>query len=133
MDNLVTLDTLRIERNKPRKCTCGDRRQYSVDKVNREVTCGCGLVWDAFDALLNVAEHYEEENRNHKHMYEQRNEWLKQKPFSVLFKKLERSYRRGEMLPNCPHCGEIFDYTELNGHTNAMFYRNRLKKQSEKQ
>lgn len=123
MDKIIVLDTLRIERNKPRKCTCGDRRQYSVDKVNREVACGCGIVWDAFEALLDVAVHYEDENRSHRLMNEQRQEWVKEKPHSVLFKRLERSYRRGEMLPSCPRCDQTFDFKDVNFFTNAQFYK----------
>ncbi|WP_239617289.1 hypothetical protein [Cohnella mopanensis] len=47
MGNIVQLDTIRIERHKPRKCTCDPyNKKFTVDTVNREVTCRCGLTVD---------------------------------------------------------------------------------------
>ena len=122
MNNIIILDTLRIDRNKPRKCTCTDRK-FTVDKNNREVTCECGMTEDPFEALLYLAEHYERLNRQHESLDEQRRQWIKEKPHSVVFKQLERSYRKGTMLPSCPECGQTFDYKDISGHTNAEYFR----------
>lgn len=129
-DKIITLDAIRLERHKPRKCTCGDERSFTVDKVNREITCGCGMVVDPFEAMLHLAEHYDYINRQHEAMDQQRREWIKQKPYSVIFKKLEQSYQRGKMLPTCPRCSQVFDYTEINGHVNAEYYRRWKAKQT---
>lgn len=123
-EKVITLDVIRIERHKPRKCTCDPyNMHFTVDKVNKEVTCECGMVVDPFDALQNLAEHYERLNDQQERMNEQRKQWLKEKPHSVLFKELERDYRRGTMLPECPRCNQPFDYTEIRGHINADYYR----------
>lgn len=123
-DNVVTLDVIRIERDKPRKCTCDPYDlHFTVDTVNKEVTCGCGMVVEPYTAIEYLARHYDRLNDQHKAMNEQRIQWQKEKPHSVLFKSLERDYQRGKMLPCCPRCQQPFDYKEINGHTNAEFYR----------
>lgn len=124
MDNIIQIDTIRIARNKPRKCTC-ESRKYTVDKVNREVTCECGIVHDPLEALIDIALHYERINEQHKALNEQRKEWLKQKPHSVLFKGLERSYRRGTMWACCPNCDQPFDFKSINSWVNAEFFKKR--------
>lgn len=121
-DNIILLDILRIQRNKPRKCTCKIRK-FTVDTVNREVTCGCGLIVDPFEALLYLATHYEHINEQHKALDDQRKEWIRQKPHSVIFKHLEQQYRRGKMLPFCPKCDSLFDFKEIKSWGNAEFYR----------
>ena len=131
MDNkIVTLDAIRLDRQKPRNCTCGDTKRFTVDKVNREITCGCGLVVDPFEAMLYLSQHYDYINKQHEAMDQQRREWMKQKPHSVIFKRLEQSYQRGKMLPTCPRCEQVFDYSEINGHVNADFYRKWKSKQT---
>ncbi|PAD73956.1 hypothetical protein [Paenibacillus campinasensis] len=121
-DKIIILDTIRIDRNKPRKCTCQGQRKFTVDTVNREITCGCGRPVDPFEAMADLAAHYERINRQHEAMNKQRKEWIRQKPHSVLFKQLEQSYRRGAMLPFCPRCGDVFDFTELTRFGSADFY-----------
>ncbi|MNW44645.1 hypothetical protein D3C74_218830 [compost metagenome] len=130
-DNIITLDVIRVERHKPRKCTCDHyNMHFTIDTVNKEITCECGMVVDPFDAIKNIAEHYERINRSQENMDAQRRQWLKEKPHSVIFKELERSYRKGTMLPECPRCHQPFDYTEIKGHINAEFYRHWKAKQS---
>lgn len=129
-EKIIILDTLRVERNKPRKCTCDPyNKHFTIDTVNKEVTCECGMTVEPFDALKYLAEHYERINEDHKRMNDQRKEWLKEKPHSVMFKRLEQSYRRGTMLPECPRCHQPFDYTEITGHINAEYYRHWKAKQ----
>lgn len=122
-DNIVVLDIIRIERNRPRKCTCQGHRNYTVDPVNREIICACGLVVDPFEAMLDLANRYEEIGRKHQALFEQQKEWISQKPHSVLFKRLEQSYRRGTMLPFCPHCNKMFDFNEVVSFGNAEIYK----------
>lgn len=124
MDNIVQLDIIRVERHKPRKCTCTVRK-FTVDTVNREITCGCGLTVDPFEAMKYIAEYYERINEQHKALHEQRKEWLKQKPHSVLFRNLEKHYTYGKMLPFCPNCDQLIDLTQLTRWGNAEFYRKR--------
>ncbi|MFE9279367.1 hypothetical protein ACPC37_34690 [Streptomyces griseoincarnatus] len=130
-DNVIKLDITRIDRNKPRKCTCDPLDlHFTIDTTNKEITCECGMTVDPFEALKYLAEHYERINNRQEQMDEQRREWLKEKPHSVMFKKLEREYQRGKMLPECPRCHQPFDYTEINGHINAEFYRRWKAKQA---
>ncbi|ATO50127.1 hypothetical protein P4V86_19340 [Brevibacillus laterosporus] len=121
-DKLIQLNFIRLERNKERKCTC-EFRKYTVDTVNREITCECGMVVDPFEAMLDMAKHYDHLNYQHRLMEEQRLQWFKEKPHSVLFKNLERSYQKGKMLPYCPSCQQLFDFKDVTGFGNAEFYR----------
>lgn len=133
MDNIILLDSLRIDRDKPRKCTCDPhKKKFTVDIVNREVTCGCGLVVDPYEAMEYLARYHDRLNEQHKGMLEQKKLWLKEKPHSVLFKKLERSYQRGEMLPSCPRCQQTFDFKDVTFFTNARFYRAMEAKETQK-
>lgn len=123
-DNIVQLDVIRIERNKHRNCTCDHHdKKFVVDSVNREVTCGCGLTVDPYEALEYLARHYDRINEQHKSMDEQRKQWAKEKPYSVLFKRLERDYQRGTMLPFCPNCNQLVDFKDMTRFGNAEFYR----------
>jgi len=122
LDNIIQIDAIRIARNKQRKCVCKVRK-FTVDRVNREVTCECGVLHDPFEALMDIALHYERINEQHKALDEQRKEWIKQKPHSVLFKDLERNYKRGEMWPCCPNCDRPFDFKDLNSWVNAEFFK----------
>lgn len=132
-DNIIQLDILRIERQKPRKCVCDqNNKKFTVDEVNREITCKCGLVVDPFEAMLYLAEHYENLNRQHMALREQGRQWLREKPHSVIFKNLERHYSKGTMLPYCPKCDKLFDYKDITAHGNAQFYR-RLEERNGKQ
>lgn len=124
MDNVIQLDMLRIDRNKPRKCTCDERKKkFMIDTVNREVTCECGMTVDPFEAIVYLGKYYERINEQQERMNEQRAQWKKEKPYSVLFKELERHYRRGEMMPNCPACQSAFDFKHISFWSNKMFFR----------
>lgn len=120
-DNIIQIDTVRIDRNKPRNCVCEDRH-FTIDTTNREVTCECGLVVDPFEALEYITKHYESINDKHRRLNDQAQQWMKEKPHSVMFKELERHYRRGIMLPFCPKCRDMFDYKDISSHGNAEFY-----------
>lgn len=122
MDEIISLDAIRIDRNVPRKCTC-ETKKFTVDIENREITCGCGMVTDPFEAMLYIAKYYERINRDHESLNEQRKQWLKEKPYSVIFKEMERHYQRGTMLPSCPNCDQLFDFKQLKSWHNAEFYR----------
>lgn len=124
MDNIIQIDAIRIERHKPRKCVCKDRK-YTIDSVNREITCECGIVHDPFEAMLDIAKYYERINEQHQRLAQQAQQWIKEKPHSVLFKSLERSYQRGTMLPFCPKCEQLFDFKEVTSFGNARFYKSR--------
>lgn len=127
-NNLLQLDVLRVERHKPRKCVCKVRR-FTIDTQNREITCGCGIVVDPFDAMCEVGTMHERANEQYKRMYNQMIQWQNEKPRGVMFKEMERMYKKGEMLPRCPSCNEAFDFKDLIRYTNKKFakleYRNK--------
>lgn len=126
MNNIIQIDVIRIERDKQRKCVCKDPH-YTVDTKNREITCDCGIAHDPFEVMKELAEHYERINRQHVALNEQAQRWHKEKPWGVLFKRLEQSYQRGTMLPTCPHCDNLFDFKELKFWGNAQFYQYKIK------
>lgn len=132
-ENVIHLDTLRLERNKPRKCTCDpNNRRFVIDTTNKQVECGCGLRVDPYEAIEDLAKRHKRLNEQQDQMYAQREQWMKEKPWSVLFKRLEQTYKKGTMLPTCPECGNTFDYKDIKAHTNAHFYKMWKSKQEEK-
>ena len=126
-ENIIILDHIRIDRQKPRKCTC-EVRKFTVDTVNREIECSCGITVDPFEAMLYLANNYERINQDHEKLHAQAQEWVHQKPYSVLFKELERGYQRGKMLPRCPECEQAFDFDHITSWVNAEFFRQMRKK-----
>lgn len=131
MDKIIQIDALRIERGITKKCTCKNRK-FAVDTVNREIKCECGIVIDPFEAMSYMATHYERINKQHVSLHEQSKKWIKQKPYSVLFKRLEQDYKKGKMLPYCPKCDQLFDFKDCTAFGNAEFYRKLEQKKSER-
>lgn len=123
-EKVISIDALRINRKISKKCTCKSMK-YTVDTVNREITCGCGTVVDPFEALRDMATNYDYINRQHQDLNEQRVKWLRQKPRSIIFKNLEQSERKGTMLPVCPNCRVPFEFNKVVSFVNAEFFRTR--------
>lgn len=121
-EKILSIDAIRIDRKKTRKCVCKERH-YTIDTVNRELTCECGIVTDPYEVLIDIYTHYDRIDRRHQELNEQRQEWLRTKPHSVMFKGLERNYSRGTMLPSCPKCDQMFDFKDITFWSNAEFYR----------
>lgn len=122
-DKIIQLDAIRLERNIPRKCTCKpEERRYIVDTTNREIKCQCGITHDPFEAMEQLAKNTERINERHRALQDQRKKWINEKPYSVLFKKLEQRYKRGAMLPCCPKCNLMFDFKEIDTFGSADFY-----------
>lgn len=123
-DNIIQLDAIRIERDAPRKCVCKpEERRYIVDTTNREIRCQCGVTHDPFEAMAQLARNHERINERHMALKQQREKWINEKPFGVLFKKLEQRYKRGKMLPYCPKCDQMFDFADIKSFGSAEFYR----------
>lgn len=120
-ENVIPITTLRINRNKNKKCTCGEsvggtkqHRRYEIDTTNRLILCAdCGVVVDPYDAIYDITTRWEEFSREVKSLYEQRKQILNWKPWLLPMRELERIYRGGEMLPCCPHCGRGIEAQEL--------------------
>jgi hypothetical protein len=123
-ENVLNFTTAKIVRNKQKLCQC-ERLSYELDMENRLVTCVfCGAYIDPFDALLNLA--YEPENLQAEmnEFIDRRNtalkkwrETMKRKPNMIIFKEMERNYRRRkrcQMLPLCPKCHEPFRFEDIN-------------------
>lgn len=112
-EKIVPITSLRIVRDKNKKCTCRNRA-FEVDTQNREVLCAdCGAVVDPYDAIKDIAVLYERFNREVESLYEQRKQILNWKPHLLPLRELERIYRGGSMLPCCPHCGRGIEAREL--------------------
>lgn len=121
-----------IRERKQKACKCKDRR-FCIDLTNRTVECSvCGQFIDPFEALCEIAE------RNDRYDYylkgrgeyaEELNKWFKNHKEPLTLKKLIENYRGG-MIPLCPKCGEVFDFTEITTWTAGDFYKKRLQEQT---
>ncbi|MDP5274330.1 hypothetical protein Q5Y73_09430, partial [Chengkuizengella sp. 2205SS18-9] len=70
------------------------------------------------------------------HLLEQRKQIENYKPHMVVFKELERSYRKrhGErMIPTCPNCSRGFRFEELSGWVNERFEKGLREKEKSKE
>jgi len=113
-DNVIPITTLRIKYDKKKKCTCRSTK-YEVDFQNKEVTCAdCGAIVQPFDAICNLAQHYDRLQSEVRNLLQQRKQIVDWKPWLLSMRKLERTYRGGDMLPCCPHCGRGIMAHELN-------------------
>ena len=130
-DKIIPISTLRIIRDKNKKCTCRNRKFY-IDTQNREITCQeCGAVIDPYDALLDIANHYERIEEEVNNLLAVRKQIVDYKPHLLAMRELERVYR-GDMLPCCPHCNRGIYAKELLVASTSKQYesRRRLKEES---
>jgi hypothetical protein len=112
-DKVIPITSLRIVRDKNKKCTCRNRK-FEVDTENKEIICmSCGAVVQPYDALYELAAYYERIEADVKRLLEQRRQILNWKPHLLPLRELERIYLGGSMLPCCPHCGRGIEAREL--------------------
>ena len=131
-DNVIPISTLRIIRDKNKKCTCRNRKFY-IATQNREITCQeCGAIIDPYDAMLDIANHYEQFGKEVDNLLTQRKQILDYKPHLLAMRELEKIYMGGKMLPCCPHCGRGIHAKELLVASTSKQYedRRRLKEES---
>ena len=80
-------------------------QKFVIDTVHGTVECeACGDTVSAFHALVAVAK---EESRFHNSidaLRRERDELSQYKPWLKAVRELERIWRGGTMLPQCPHC-----------------------------
>ena len=58
-DKIIPISTLRTNRDRNKKCTCRNRK-FEIDTQNKEILCQeCGTIVDPYDALFDIAMHYE--------------------------------------------------------------------------
>lgn len=127
-EKVVGIDQIRIARGIGKICKC-EKRKFVIDTDNRRVTCGgCGSIVDPYEAIYDIAYHYEEITRQVEHLLEQKREIAKYKPWLRVIKDLERRYRGHKMIPNCPRCDEPFYLEELNHWTGKQFADARIKR-----
>jgi hypothetical protein len=114
-DNIKRFDILKVEHGINKLCQCYGTPRYTLDTRNRLVYCDdCGAIVDPFEALSKVASHYEYFAEESQHMLEQRRQLLNWKPWLLVFRNLERSYRSKENLPCCPECKKPFYFEHIN-------------------
>jgi hypothetical protein len=117
-DNIKRIDVLRLEKAKQKPCEC-HTYHYDIDNANKLVYCrDCGAIVDPFQALWNLAYHYECLGDQVNSLLEQRKEIVNWKPWLLVFRKLESSYRSKENLPCCPECGKPFYFEQIRNWTN---------------
>jgi hypothetical protein len=135
-DKVVSINSLRIVRDKKKKCTCGGYggyRAFEIDTKNKEVLCvKCGAVVQPYDAICELADYYERLQADVKSLLEQRKQILNYKPHLLDIRKLERTYRGGTMLPACPHCGRGIQANEFNVSVNKEMELERRKFEGKK-
>lgn len=126
-DNVVPISMLRIKYGNPKKCTCANRK-YVIDHVNKEVLCAdCGVAFSPYDALVDIAQHYDRLNSQVQSLHEQKKQIANWKPHLLPLRELERVYRGGAMLPCCPHCHRGIEARELTSYVNKQMEMERRK------
>lgn len=127
-DNVKRIDVLRIEYGMKKLCQCNNPH-YMVDYQNKLVHCtDCKAIVDPFEALCNIARHYDNLGDQVEHLLKQRREIANYKPWLLVFRNLEREYRGKQMLPICPECKEPFYFEHINMWTNRKMHELRIKK-----
>lgn len=111
-ENVHRLEILRVERGIKKLCNCL-KPKFVIDTSNRLVYCKCGALVDPYDALYEVARHYDHIAEYTNHMIETRKQIDNYKPHLVVIKELETRYRRSKLWPTCPLCKGAFDLKEL--------------------
>ena len=131
-DKIIPISTLRINRDKTKICKCHNRK-FEIDTTNRIITCQeCGAIIHPYDALLDIASHYEQFGREVDNLLTQRKQILDYKPHLLVMRELEKIYMGGRMLPCCPHCSRGIYAKELLIASTSKQYedRRRLKEES---
>lgn len=114
------IDVLKVEYGKRKLCECSNPH-YEIDYVNKIVQCeDCGAIVEPFEALYNMAKHYERLGDQVEALLEQRREIAAYKPHLIVIKNLEREARAG-MIPYCPKCGKTFELDEISAWHNRKF------------
>ena len=130
-DKVIPISTLRINRDKNKKCTCRNRK-FEIDTQNREISCQeCGAVVDPYDALFDIASHYERFGKEVDNLLTQRKQILDYKPHLLVMRELEKIYMGGKMLPCCPHCSRGIYAKELLVASTSKQYENRRRLKEE--
>jgi len=103
-DKIIPISTLRINRDKNKKCTCRNRK-FEIDTQNKEILCQeCGAIVHPYDALFDIAMHYERLEEEVSNLLAVRKQIVDYKPHLLVMRELEKIYMGGRMLPCCPHC-----------------------------
>lgn len=119
-EKIKRIDVLKVEYGKRKLCECRNPH-YEIDYVNKIVQCeDCGAIVEPFEALYNMAKHYERLGDQVEALLEQRREIAAYKPHLIVIKNLERETRAG-MIPYCPKCGEMFELDEITAWHNRKF------------
>lgn len=127
---LIHLDIVRTNWNFQKKCKCTDRK-FVIDPRNREVYCAsCGAWVDPFDALMDIANWFENKNDELDRYYTQKKELMSYKPWLKVIKSLEKQYRGHKMLPICPVCRQPFYLEELTEWEGKDYADARIKRRS---
>lgn len=114
-DRPVRFDLARIEYGKKKLCQC-ITPHYEIDVQNRLVTCTtCNAIVEPYEALLQLARHWERNNNIHEAMLAEREAVAGYTPQRKVIKNLESKYnqRNPVMLPTCPRCHAPFKIEEL--------------------
>jgi len=124
-DKIVHIDVLRINHAVGKRCKC-KVRGFVVDEENKEVTCNkCGARVDPFEAMADLATHYDKLGKQVDELYAQRKQLSEYKPHLLVVRELEKRYRGKTELPTCPHCRRGFYIEEITHWTNRRFEEHR--------
>ena len=120
---IINLETLIINRRREKNCKCL-KPHYEIDILNHLVYCQkCMAVVEPFEALVQLARHYEDINDSIKSARKYRQELMNYKPFLKEARRYEQMMRQKNMLPLCPKCNKAFNWNEVIAMTNKRFYK----------
>lgn len=91
-EKVLRFDIARVNYGRRKICRCLNPH-YEIDAQNRLVVCNdCGAIIDPFDALVDIAEHYERIERWNQAALDQRREIENYKPRLLVIRELEKRY-----------------------------------------
>lgn len=127
-NKIININTLIINRRREKNCKCVIPC-YEIDIKNHLVYCqNCMAVVEPFEALIQIARHFEEINDSIEYARSYRNELMNYKPYLREAKRYEQMMRQKEMLPICPKCSQLFNWNELVSMGNKKFYKEEKQK-----
>lgn len=126
---VVNIETLIINRRREKNCKC-PKPHYEIDIQNHLVYCqDCMAVVEPFEALVQLARHYEEINDGIQYAKKYKKELMDYKPYLREAKRYEQMMRQKDMLPLCPKCHKPFEWSKVIEMINKKYYKESEDKQ----
>jgi hypothetical protein len=102
MSNIIKIGSLNVSRKSAKHC---DHIHLNYDQHNKTIWCSdCGGFVDPFNAFMILANQFERANVNLDRKRKEVNEATEKGLTLLAARKVEKAWRRRDMVPACPHC-----------------------------